>query len=170
MAKISGELGRFIESLAENGVDFVICGGIACILQGVSRTTADLDIALRMERANLERLLPVAADFHLAPRAPEPISALLDESRRRVWIDQKGAKVFTLVSTTTPLQVDIILEYPIQYDELQEAADVFHVAGRPFKASSKQDLVRAKRVVSPVRTADLRDIEDLEELIRRERE
>lgn len=39
-----------------------------------------------------------------------------------------------------------------------------------FRVSSKQDLFEAKRHIQPARRIDQRDIEDLEELINRERQ
>lgn len=35
---------KIITSLVEKDVDFVICGGVACVLQGCERTTFDIDL------------------------------------------------------------------------------------------------------------------------------
>ncbi len=46
-----------ITGLAKAGVDFVICGGVACILQGSNRNSFDLDISVDMNEVNLKKLI-----------------------------------------------------------------------------------------------------------------
>jgi pseudouridine-5'-phosphate glycosidase len=41
-----------IACLAKAGVDFVICGGVACILQGSNRNSFDLDISVDMNETH----------------------------------------------------------------------------------------------------------------------
>ncbi|MBL9148724.1 MAG: hypothetical protein JNM94_08525 [Phycisphaerae bacterium] len=155
--------------LARADVDFVVVGGIACLLHGVQRTTADVDLCVRLDQANLSKLVELAARLCLRLRAPEPLEALADASRRQAWIDEKGAMVATLISPDSPLQIDVFLRYPIEYQELRDRATSFVIDGVSVLVSSREDLVRAKRSVSPPRRVDSRDIEDLEELIRRDR-
>jgi len=155
----------YLMVLARNRVDFVLCGGVACILHGISRVTSDLDICVRMDGENLERLIRAAKELELTPRVPEPLESLLDADRRRNWIEEKRAMVFTLLSPDSPLQLDIFLQYPIKYDALKASANTMEVEGLKFSVSSKQHLVEAKRRIQPPRKTDLRDIEDLIELM-----
>lgn len=48
---------EFIKLLVSQNIDFVICGGIACILQGCERTTLDLDINVNLIEKNIEKLI-----------------------------------------------------------------------------------------------------------------
>ncbi len=164
-----GELGRFLTALVEAGFDFVVCGGIACLMHGISRVTNDLDICVRMDEQNLCRLVDAVQRFGLQPRIPEPIEALLDPQKHREWVEKKNAKVFTLVSLNTVLQIDVMLEYPVAYTELAQEATVLRTGELTFRVSSKEHLIAAKQHVQPPRKTDLRDIEDLLELIERER-
>lgn len=158
-------LTQTLTSLSDAGVDFVVCGGVACILQGVARATHDLDIRVVLDDVNLPRLIGVARALGLRPRIPEPIDNLADPARRRVWIEEKHALVYTLLTASGAFAVDIFLAYPIPYEELLARADTFTVAGRSIKASSKRDLIAAKQAVTPPRVKDLRDIQDLRELL-----
>jgi len=161
-------LTRVLKALESGGVDYVICGGVACIMQGVNRVTADLDIAVRLERDNLARLIEVVRDLHLQPRIPEPLESLLDERRREQWIEQKHAQVFTLVSPSEPLQIDVFLKYPIPFDDLRSRANVMVGQDVTLRVSCKDDLITAKRAAG--REQDLSDVRDLERLLRDEQQ
>jgi hypothetical protein len=90
----------------------------------------------------------------------------LDEDRRRQWTETKGALVFTLVSNRSPLQLDVFLDYPIPFADLQRQARRMQLGEANFLVSSREHLVWAKQAVQPPRKVDLRDIEDLQELMR----
>lgn len=47
---------RVIASLNEAGVDYVVVGGVVVNLHGLIRATEDLDVFVRPEPANIERL------------------------------------------------------------------------------------------------------------------
>lgn len=164
----SSDLSRLLETMAAERVDFVVCGGIACIVHGVARVTADVDLCIGMERENLERFLRAANRLGLRPRAPEPLEGLLDEEKRQHWIEKKAARVFTLDAPDSPLQVDVLLQYPIPYDELAADAKRMQIGNAVVLISSKVHLIEAKQHVQPVRKSDLRDIEDLQELMENE--
>jgi hypothetical protein len=159
-------LHRTIVALVDADVRFVVCGGVACILQGVARTTHDLDLRVALEAPDLTGLLAVARALDLQPRVPEPMTALLDPERRRAWVEEKRAVVYTLHTRSGAFAVDVFLAYPLSYEELAAEADVFEIDGRRVLVSSKRHLIVAKSRVQPPRRVDLRDIEDLEELIR----
>lgn len=152
-------------ALVDANVRFVVCGGVACILQGVARATHDLDVRVALEDADLQRLVGVARALGLRPRIPEPLEALLDPERRRVWVEEKHAVVYTLQASSGAFALDVFLAYPLSFAELAGSADAFIVEGRTVLVSSKRHLVEAKRAVVPPRKVDIRDIEDLLEII-----
>lgn len=154
-------LARTLLTLTDSGVEFVVCGGVACILHGVARATHDLDLRVALDQSNLERLVQSAQSLGLTPRVPEPMEALLSAERRRVWIHEKHALVYTLLTPNGTFAMDIFLDYPLGYPELRAAAQPFSVHGRVVWVSSKEHLIQAKRAVQPPRRKDVRDIEDL---------
>lgn len=158
-----------LRTLNRHDVDFVVCGGVACILHGVARVTQDVDLYVNLESGNLQRFLGAAREMNLVPRIPEPLESLADQSRREAWIAEKNATVYTLNAPEEPFQVDVFLAYPIQFVDLKQRAERIELEGISFLISSKQDLIDAKRQVRPARKTDLRDIEDLQELVARER-
>jgi predicted nucleotidyltransferase len=152
-----------LRALAAGGVDFVVCGGVACILHGVNRTTADVDLAVRLEDSNLRRFVDVVRRLGFQPRIPEPLEALLDARKRREWVEAKHATDYTLVSAHHPIQVDVFLQYPIIYDDLKARANAMTGTDVMIHVSSREDLIAAKRLAG--REQDDRDIRDLERII-----
>lgn len=109
-------LTRTLVALLDAEVRFVVCGGVACIMQGVARATHDLDIAVALEAKDLNGVVRVARELGLRPRIPEPLDALLDSDRRRAWVEQKHAVVYTLLA---PQAVD-----PPRKQDLRDIEDL----------------------------------------------
>jgi len=53
-----------LSRLQEQGVEFVIIGGVCGVLHGASLVTLDLDICCRFDRENLRRLEGAVKDLH----------------------------------------------------------------------------------------------------------
>jgi len=151
--------------LSKASIKFVICGGVACVLQGVERATYDLDIAVSFSDDDIKKLLKVTKKFNLIPRIPEPVEYLYDETRRKKWINEKGALVYTFASPKGPLQIDIFLKYPIGFDKLLSNSDVIKIEGLKMLVSSKEDLLYAKQKIKPLRDKDKMDIKELKRLL-----
>jgi len=163
---LGGLLGEYLLALARAEVDYVVCGGVACILHGVDRVTADLDLAVELSSENVGRFVDVAEQFELQPRVPVRIADLADERQRQRWINEKQARVMTLVHAKLPFQVDILLAYPIAYDQLKAHATVATYGDSRFHISSPEHLIEAKRSVQPLRKVDEHDIAELQRILR----
>lgn len=162
--KSGPDLAGLIGDLAAAGVEFVLCGGAACVLHGVERVTMDIDIRVPDSSDNYARLVGVLKSRGMIPRIPEPMESLCDADHRNAWIKDKGALVWTALSTDGFEQIDVFLSYPISWDDLAADARIMEIRGFPVKVSSRTHLILAKRAVNPPRRKDLRDIEDLEAL------
>jgi len=163
------KLFELLQDLVNASVKFVVCGGVACVLQGVERSTYDLDIAVDLEDENLKRIIDITKKFNLIPRIPEPVENLLINEKRQEWTEKKGALVYTFVSEANPLQIDIFLKYPIDFENLYNNSDKVIIGNTEFLISSKEDLVFAKKRIEPVRDKDMIDIKELEKIIQNER-
>lgn len=153
-----------LEELAKQNVKFVVCGGIACVLHGVNRVTLDIDILADMDKINLEKIIEIAGAYGLKPRIPEPVRNFLDENKRQEWIDEKNALVYTFFSDDGKVQLDIFLKYPFSYEEAFKNADKIEYRNSDIYITSIEDLLSAKKSVSPPRHKDLQDIEELEKI------
>lgn len=80
-----GNLLALLRRLCEDGVDFIVAGGVAAALNGAPVQTLDIDLVYSPEAANLDRLLSVleslGAVFRLQPeRRPRPGRSHLSSS------------------------------------------------------------------------------------------
>jgi len=80
--------------LKAGGVEFIIVGGVAAILNGLGYTTYDLDVVYSRERANIQKLVRCLEPYSPYPRgAPPGLPFKLDERTVRMGLN------FTLVTT-----------------------------------------------------------------------
>ncbi|MGC8765488.1 MAG: hypothetical protein ACP5QT_06350 [Brevinematia bacterium] len=115
-----------LKDLTLSNIDFVVCGGIAWVLQGCERTTFDLDIAVSFEVENLRKIVKFFKENpDFVPRIPEPIEKLMDENAGDNWIKKKNAFLYTLVTKDGMFQVNIFLQYPLDFKTLKDNADIF---------------------------------------------
>ena len=154
-----------LEKLCEAKVEFVVCGGVACVLHGCQRTTLDLDLNVSLAPDNLERLLAALKILGLSPRVPVPMDSFLDPRQRQQWIDTKGALVFTVQSPDGLLQIDIFLVYPIAYSDLRAEAVTVQVKGSTIAVSSVGHLIAAKDAIEFKRPKDLQDLIELKAML-----
>ena len=162
---MKNHLTEILQALKEAGVEFIIGGGVACVLQGVERVTVDLDLAVLMERKNLEKFIGVMHDLGLKPRAPIPPEYLLDPDNIRMMIEEKNAVVFTFIDPDDPLRsVDLFLRPEHSFQNFKDACDQVSIRERPFLILSKDKLIELKSRVDPPRIKDRLDIEELSRL------
>jgi hypothetical protein len=159
------KLYELLGELAKLSVKFVVCGGVACVIHGVERSTYDLDLSVSLDKENLKKIIDVAKKFNLIPRIPEPVENLLDEKIRENWIKNKSALVYTFISSAGPLQLDIFLSYPKSFEELYKNGEIVKIDDFEFLVSSKSDLIFAKEAIEPLRDKDKQDIKELKRLI-----
>jgi hypothetical protein len=68
----NSDIPSLIELIAEAGVEFVIVGGMAAVVQGVPVTTFDLDFVHNRGEANTKKLLALLKTIHARYRGHPP--------------------------------------------------------------------------------------------------
>lgn len=157
------ELFSILTSLANGGVRFLVVGGVAVVLHGHPRFTADLDLVVDLESANAKKALDVLASKGFRPRAPVSLASFADPEERRRWIEEKDLVVFSLWSPEAPgTEIDLFVEAPFDFDVAFDRAEFVTLAGASVPVLRLADLVAMKRAVG--RPRDLADVEALEEI------
>jgi predicted nucleotidyltransferase len=152
-------------ALNDAGVRYVVVGGVAVVLQGHPRLTADLDIAVDLSPGEAARAIDALVGIGLKPRAPVDPSGFADAATRRSWVEQRGMQVFGMADPADPMrEVDLFVDEPIPFAELFEHADTVDVAGTRVRVASIPDLIELKR--SAGRSQDEEDIAALEQILR----
>ena len=165
---MSNHINEILFALADAEVEFVVGGGVAAVLHGVERVTLDIDLALDMEPANVEKFLHVMQQLGLQPRVTVPARDLMSREAVQRMIAEKGALVFSFVDFDRPLRhVDIFLQDNLSFEELSRDAREVVIENRKIKIIGIAKLLEIKRAISPLRDKDLIDIKELERLQRR---
>ena len=139
-----------LNALSDAGVEFIVGGGMACILQGVERLTMDVDVAVMMQEKNWERLVEVTENLGLIPRVPLNPRSLMDPAVRRVVLEEKKAIVFTFLHPDRPsFQLDVFLRPDLAYETLLQDAEWMNLEGRKIQILNRQKLLALKKNIQP---------------------
>lgn len=147
-------------------VRFVVVGGVATVLHGYPRLTADLDLAIDLAPAQALAAVQALLGLGLVPLLPVDARDFADPELRRRWIEERNLVVFTFYDPADPLrQVDLFARNPIPFADLWERAVEVELEEVSVRIASIDDLIFMKRAAG--RAQDLDDIGALEEIQRR---
>ena len=145
------------------GVRYVVVGGLAVVLHGHPRLTADVDIVLDLEPVSARKAMEALKAIGLKARAPVDPTAFADPLQRESWIADKGMMVFNLYCPGVPLlSLDLFVRDPIPFEQLWSRSKTIDLGGAKIQVASIDDLIAMKRAAA--RPQDLLDIEALEAL------
>ena len=91
-----------VRALNAADVRYLIAGGLAVVAHGYVRFTADIDLLLDLDPANLRRAIAALTPLGYRPRAPVPIDDFVQPGKRAQWVREKGLIVFSLFSPVHP--------------------------------------------------------------------
>ena len=162
MEKHSLEL--ILKALNDHRVKYLIAGGLAVVAHGYLRFTADIDLLLGMDEANLREALEAFSVLKYQPRAPVEMAQFIDPACRREWINEKGLAVFSLFSPEHPAtEIDLFIDPPLNFTDAYSRALWLEIApGLKGSFCSLNDLIDLKRCAG--RPLDINDIEQLRKL------
>lgn len=157
------------EALAAAEVRYVVVGGLAVVLHGHARLTADIDLVVDLAPDAAHRALDALTGIGMRPRLPVAAADFADPATRESWIREKGMRVFSLWDPRNPMRVvDLFVEHPIPFEDLWNRSEIVRLAGVDVRVASIPDLIALKRMAG--RPVDRSDIEALEGIERQRRE
>ncbi len=149
-----------LAALNDAEVRYLVVGGVAVLLHGYLRTTADLDLVVELEEDNVDRALAALGRAGFRPRAPVPLEAFADPGLRRSWIETKNLQVFSLWHEALPgFEVDLFVEEPLDFEAAWARRIEVPLEHTVAPVVSLEDLLALKRAAG--RALDLEDIEAL---------
>ena len=159
---------RLFATLNETGVRYVVVGGVAAVMHGHARLTADVDLVVDLAPDPARKMVDALTELGLSPSAPVKAADFADSSIRESWITEKGMVVFPMVDLKNPMRaVDPFARYPLDFDALWSRADVIDLNGIGVRVASIDDLIAMKRDAG--RPLDLDDVDHLEHIRSRRR-
>jgi len=160
---------QIFAALNDASVDYVVVGGLAVILHGYLRATADLDLAIGLSPDNARRGMQSLASIGLQPRLPVSLDDFADPDKRKDWLENHNMLVFPLWDPGNPLRsVDVFIDQPIAFECLLEQAVLKHLDGLVVPVASIPDLIEMKQRAG--RPRDLEDIDKLGQILEAERQ
>ncbi len=151
---------ELFRDLYENEVRYLVVGGMAVVLHGFVRMTADLDLMIALDKKNLLRFLGLMKSRGYRPKAPVPIDDFSKPGKRNFWKNKKGMMVFSLYHPTKPQElIDIFINEPIPFKKAYERKTVVRVGAVSVDVIGKEDLITLKKKAG--RPQDKEDIKAL---------
>lgn len=155
--------------LNEFHVRYVVAGGIAVVLHGVVRFTADLDIIIDLDAENVDKFARAMAEMEYRPKVPVKAEELGDPSKRKMWIEQKGMQVFSFFHPQKQLElIDVFVNEVMPFSELYAERKIVEADHIPIPIVSIKHLRILKKIAG--RPQDLSDIRSLDSLLDIEKE
>lgn len=141
----------------------MLVGGLAVLLHGYRRNTADVDVVLAMNYENLCRFIDGARQAGLKPVLPISIDALRDAALIEQWHHEKGLLAFALrdpgmIATV----IDVLVRPVVPFEQLKRNAVIKRIGALTIAVASIDDLIALKTGTG--RTKDVIDIEELRKL------
>ncbi len=154
---------QIFAALNDADVEYVVVGGMAVILHGYLRATADLDLVIGLAPENCRRGLAALASIGFRPRLPVAIEDFADPDKRAEWIEQRNMLVFQLWDPGNPLRsLDMFVKEPIEFESMMRDAQIKDVDGLAVPVASIEHLIQLKQAAG--RPRDLDDIAKLRQI------
>lgn len=147
--------------LNKNRVKYVVVGGVAVVLHGIVRFTADVDLFVGFSKKNLLKFAEVLTKLGYRPKIPVKASDFADSAKRERWKKDKGMLVFSFFHLKRHQDsIDVFVYEPIKFDKVYKERKIIEVEGVRIPIISIRHLKELKKKAG--RPQDLADIEALE--------
>ncbi len=154
---------QVFRKLEENNIRYLVVGGMAVVLHGFLRFTADLDLFPSFASADLERLISTLQKLGYKPKVPVDPKELLDPQKRAYWIKEKNMRVFSFFHPEKPTEmIDVFIDSPIDFEEAYKNKRIFSSRDINIPVPSIEDMIKLKKISG--RPQDIEDIEALKEI------
>jgi hypothetical protein len=150
---------RILELLEQHGVQYVVVGGVAAVLQGAPVTTFDIDTLVRTDPENVDRLARVLAALDARYREHRNLRPSRD--------DLAAGGHLLLITNSGPFDVLGIIGGGKRYDDVAGSAQQMSVGDLSIKVLSVADLIEDKKALG--REKDLAVVKLLEAILERQR-
>ena len=135
----SVNLGAILEGLIEAGVDFILVGGLAAVVQGAPVTTMDVDIVHNQSSENIAKLLSFLKSIDAFHRLPDDKVIEPKEGD----ISGMGHALFT--TQLGPLDILAVIEEGRAYGDLLEHTVEIEFRNHTIRVLDLKMLIQLKR-------------------------
>lgn len=138
------------ETLNREGANYLVIGGVACILHGHVRATTDLDILVERKRPNIVKVLKALTRFGYG--------------FAREWTPEEILKQpITVIGDDPPVDI-FLVAWSVKYEGAAARSTTVKVEGVSIPLIGIEDLIATKRTGRPIDTADIEALEEIRRL------
>jgi hypothetical protein len=149
--------------LGESKIRYAVAGGVALVLHGVVRLTADLDLIVELSTENLRKFITAMNELGYKPKPQVSEEDFINPLNRKTWKEEKGMEVFSFFHPKMPMNlIDVFVNEPIGFNEIESEIVIFKARDIEIPVISKKHLKVLKRKAN--RPQDIADIDALEEI------
>ncbi|MEW6008414.1 MAG: hypothetical protein AB1629_02145 [Candidatus Omnitrophota bacterium] len=148
------------KALNKEGVKYAVVGGMAVVLYGYVRFTADLDLIVCLDEKNVDKFFGTLTKLGYLPKVPVTKEQFKDKKQRSLWRKEKGMIVFSFFHPKEHLKlIDVFIDEPIKFDIIKKSLKKIKVAGITIPLLSLKHLIKLKEKAG--RAKDLIDLANL---------
>jgi Nucleotidyl transferase AbiEii toxin, Type IV TA system len=159
----------FLSVLAEfqaKNVRYVLVGGLAVLLHGIDRLTADIDLVVDLAPEQASRAVEALLGLGFRASAPVDARQFADQAVRERWRKESGMLVLSFWDPENRRPtVDLFADYPMDFELLFRDSLLLPLATTAVRVASLDHLISIKRAAG--RPKDLEDADRLAELLDR---
>ncbi|MEI7724009.1 MAG: DUF6036 family nucleotidyltransferase [Bacteroidota bacterium] len=145
---------RFLISLLENQVEFMIIGGLSVVFHGYIRTTGDMDLWIRPTNENKLKLLPVIIQFGLSQESVD------------ILRNKDFTEMLAFHFNNPPEKIEFLTSISgLNFNDAFDHCDHLTIENYDFPFLSFDDLIINKMVTG--RLKDQADVEELQKIHRK---
>lgn len=150
---------RILQLLDRHGVEYVVVGGVAAVLQGAPVTTFDIDALVKVDEANADRLLAVLNVLEGRYREHDTLQPTRD--------DLLAGGHLLLMTNSGPLDILGFIGGGKRYEDIADVTATIAVGDLSVRVLGIEALIEEKKALG--RDKDLAVIRLLEAVLRRRR-
>jgi hypothetical protein len=157
---------KIIKRMNEEGVEYLVAGGIAVNLYGYIRATMDLDMLVMLDGTNTAKVIKIVKELGYEPKLPVALEDFSDPVKRKEWTSNKNMKVFSVYNPGNDLEhVDILLEDKIDFRQAYDRREIIKSGELTINLVNIDDLIRLKEIAGRERDKiDVKALQKIKEL------
>ncbi|MCO6437874.1 MAG: nucleotidyl transferase AbiEii/AbiGii toxin family protein [Phycisphaerae bacterium] len=146
--------------LHDAGARFLIVGGVAAMLHGLNRLTADIDLVIDLAESEARKVVEALLAAGFVSRLPVDPCDFAIAGIRNQWVNTKGLRVLSFHHPDHPgFAVDLFADPPMSFDRLLASAESRSMAGLDVLVCGLDDLIAMKEATG--RQQDQSDVQRL---------
>jgi hypothetical protein len=156
---------KIFETLNQNKVKYLVCGGLAVNIYGIPRMTADIDILLDFSEANLSSFETSVKYLMFQQTIPVSIKTFVTKEARQKAISEKNLIAYSKYNSASGfMNLDVLLDVPADFETLWNKRSSRKIKDIEIQLVGIEDLIMLKKYAN--RLQDQNDVLLLSRLLK----